>query len=482
MAKLSDRIAVRADAIDYAGLLGVLPNPDPILRAQGKSIEVYRDLRVDAHVGGCIRRRKSAVKSLEWGLNRDQAPSRVAKAVESILADIDLERLIGDCLEAVLYGYQPIEVVWGKVGSFIVPTAIEAKPPEWFVFDAENQLRFRTRANPLHGDLLPDRKFLLPRQDATYQNPYGFADLSMCFWPIVFKKGGVKFWLTFTEKFGMPFLVGKQPRGTTEAERDTLLDQLEAMVADAVAVIPDDSSVETLEVKGSVNADLYQRLVMYCRSEVSIALTGTNQSVEANTTHASASAGLDVADDLRDGDAEIVSATVNRLIRWVCEMNFSGVARPVWSLWDQETQDKLRAERDKSVSESGARFTNAYWVREYGYQEGDLDPAGATPITGSALPDKRGAGTVATAFAEASRVTSAAGDIADRLASAADAPMGELIASIGDLVAAAPDLPSLQTALLKAYGGLDTDRLVHLMAAAGALAELRGMADVVDGH
>lgn len=480
MAKLSDMVAVRAAALDYSGLLGVLPNPDPVLRAQGKSIEVYRDLRVDAHVGGCIRRRKSAVKAMEWGLGREQAPSRVAKAVESILTDINLECLIGDCLEAVLYGYQPIEIVWEKVGNLIVPTELVAKPPEWFAFDAENRLRFKTRANPIHGDLLPDRKFLLPRQDATYQNPYGFADLSMCFWPVVFKKGGVKFWMIFTEKFGMPFLIGKQPRGATETERDTLLDQLEAMVADAVAVIPDDSSVEPLEVIGHSNADAYERLVMYCRSEVSIALTGTNQTVEANSNKASASAGLQVADDLRDGDAEIVAAAVNQLIRWVCELNFPGGAKPVWGLWDQEKQDKLRAERDKMLYESGARFTKAYWVREYGYQEGDL--ASDAPISSPAptpVSPEPGVAVAASAFAESASQTPV-DDMATRLASAAVGPWGELIATIGNLVAAAPDLPTLQARLLDAYGGLDTRRLTEIMAAGFQLAELRGLSDARD--
>ena len=57
-------------------------------------------------------------------------------------------------------------------------------------------------------------------------------------------------------------------------------------------------------------------------------------------------------------------------------------------------------------------------------------------------------------------------------------PAGELIASIGDLVAAARDLPSLQKVLIDTYGSLDTDRLTEIMAAAFALAELKGMADV----
>ena len=74
--KLSDHIAQRGRSIDFTALGFNLPNPDPILRARGGRIELYRELRTDAHVGGCIRRRKSAVKSLEWGLDRDKARSR----------------------------------------------------------------------------------------------------------------------------------------------------------------------------------------------------------------------------------------------------------------------------------------------------------------------------------------------------------------------------------------------------------------------
>lgn len=470
MKNLTDHIAERSRSIDFTALGFYLPNPDPVLRARGGRIELYRELATDAHVGGCIRRRKSAVKALDWGLDRGRAPSRVAKAVESIIADLDMERLIGEAMNAVLYGYQPMETMWQKVGALVVPGDVVGKPPEWFHFDNDSQLRFKTRDNPTQGEELPARKFLLPRQDATYQNPYGFADLSMCFWPIVFKKGSVKFWLNFTEKFGSAFMIGKLPRTATDEERGQLLDSLEDLIQDGVAVIPDDGSIEPKELAGkSASADLYEHLVMYCRSEVSIASTGTNQTTEANSNKASASAGLEVADDLRDGDAEIVSAAINQLIRWTVEMNWSGADAPVFSFWDQAAQDMLQASRDKSNHDAGARFTNGYWRRAYGYQDGDLvetAPAVVAPVVG----------TPAVAFAEPLPVT----DLVNQLATTADSPMGELIASIGDLVAAARDLPSLQKALLAAYGHLDADRLVEIMAAAFALAELKGMAEVLD--
>lgn len=499
--KLSDHIALRSRSIDFAALGFYLPNPDPVLRARGGRIELYRELRTDAHVGGCVRRRKSAVKALEWGLDRDKARSRVAREIEAMFADLDLDRLIGEAMDAVLYGYQPMEILWQKRGSLVVPDQVIGKPPEWFHFDSENRLRFKTRENPSHGEEVPPMKFLLPRQDASYQNPYGFADLSMCFWPIVFKKGGVKFWLSFTEKFGSAFSVGKLPRSATPEERAQLLDSLEALIQDGVATIPDDGSVELVEMAGkSASADLYERLVMYCRSEVSIALTGTNQTTEANSNRASATAGLEVADDLRDGDAEIVSAALNQLIRWVVEINWGGAAAPVFEMWDQESRDKLQAERDKSLKDAGANLTRAYFIRSYNLQEGDIAeaPAPALPakpeespktafpagkdsaeVSDDEVDDDEEAAASPAEFADpVPAANPALAAIADKLDAAGLPEVDGLVGQLAALVQAAPDLNTLQDSLLAAFGDLDASRLVELMAGAFALAELRGLAAV----
>lgn len=476
---LTDPLATRERSIDFAALGQWLPNPDPVLKAQGKDIAVYREMQGDALVGACIRRRKAAVKALDWGLDRGQAPSRTAKAVQAMLDDLDLERIIGQVLDATLYGYQPMEIAWRSVGGLLVPVDVQAKPPEWFCFDAENRLRFKTRTDPLLGELLPERKFLLPRQDPTYQNPYGFADLSLCFWPLTFKKGGMRFWLAFAEKFGSAFSVGKLPRAAAPEERAELLDSLEALIQDGVATIPDDGSVELIEMAGkSASADLYESLVLHCRGEIAIALLGQNQTTEASANKASAGAGLEVTRDLRDGDAKLVAAAVNQLIRWVVELNWGG-AEPLWQLWDQEAQDKLQAQRDKSNYDSGARFTSAYFERAYGYQAGDLAAPAAAP---TAAPVALPAPLPAAAFAQAAFAQAAS--LGDPVQADTDALMAQgapawatLLGQIEALVQSASSTADLQQALLAAYGGLDAGELVKLMAAALALAELKGMDD-----
>ncbi|MBV5332826.1 DUF935 family protein, partial [bacterium] len=89
------------------------------------------------------------------------------------------------------------------------------------------------------------------------------------------------------------------------------------------------------------------QLVTHCSSEIAIALLGQNQTTQASANKASATAGLEVTKDLRDADARVIAASINQLIKWVCELNFGGVALPVFSFWDQKDQDELQAKRDK---------------------------------------------------------------------------------------------------------------------------------------
>ncbi len=362
--------------------------------------------------------------------------------------------------------------MWAKKGGLWVPGDVQAKPPEWFCFDANNALRFKTKTSPIVGELQPERKFLVPRQDPTYKNPYGFPDLAMCFWPMMFKKNGLKFWLSFIEKFGSAFSVGKLPRSATDAERQELLDSLEALIQNGVATIPDDGSVELVEMAGKgASADLYEKLVMHCRSDIAIALLGQNQTTESSANKASATAGLKVTDDLRDGDAQIIADSINEMIGWFCQVNFGDVQPPVFSFWDQEALDRLQADRDKSNHEAGANFTNAYFMRAYGYQEGDLKPEGTAPPAAAVVAPG------AAAFAEPGQAAAIdpTQQQTDALVQGTASTWTAMVDQLQGLVDKATNVAQLQKSIALAYGDLDSSELVKLMAAAMALAELKGM-------
>ena len=473
---LSEQIATRDRSMDMSFGF-ILPNPDPILKRQGKDIAVYRDMRSRASVGGPIRRRKAAVKALEWRVERGKASARVTRLANDVLATYDMDTLINEITNAVLFGYQPLELVWGPFNGAAAPLQVIGKPQEWFFFDNAAQLRFRSRQQPLQGEELEPRKFLLARQEASYDNPYGFADLSMCFWADTFMRGGLKFWVTFTEKYGTPWLVGKQPRGTPGSEVNNLLDKLEAMVQDAVAAIPDDSSIDILESgdKGA-SADLYERLLMYCRSEINIALLGQNQSTESNSNRASATAGLEVAKTIRDGDAALVMATMNQLLRWLTDLHDGEQApAPTFVLFEEEDVNTQQAVRDETLTKAGLKFTKEYWKRVYRLQDGDIEeaPAGPSmptaPATAAAVPVEFVEGS-APAVVSAGELSTAAAPI-----------VMAWVRDLRALVEAHSEPQALQDALLEAYSELPTDELTEVMALAFELAHLQGRDQVMQG-
>lgn len=479
---LAGQIATRLAAGDMTSFFGLLPNPDPVLKAMGKDIAVYRNLLADPLVMGARRRRAAAVLSMERGFDAEQSrrtPARVMKAVESAFSRLDLQRMVRDLIDGAFFGYRVAEVMWGPADGIVAPVDVIAKPSEWFGFHSEDsRLKFKPLGSATGQDV-PDRKFIVVGKMRSWENPHGEPDLAACFWPVTFKRGGLKFWVTFTEKYGMPWAVGKLPRSASETDMNDLADKLAAMVRDAVAVIPDDASVELITAQGSTNADLYEKLLMFCRSEISIALLGNNQSVELQANRASATAAQGVEASLRDDDAQMVAAGLNQLARWICEVNFPGTVPPVYRFWEQEEVDEVLAGRDEKLKRAGANFTNQYFEQTYGLKPGDLaEPA--TPPAGPGAIDPATGLPATTSFADPATDESppdqAALDAAiDQLpADAIQAAMKKLLGPALKAIDQASTPDEVRQALLDAWPDMDASEIEELMTRAYFVADLVG--------
>ncbi len=366
-----------------------LPNPDPVLKKMGKDITAYNDLLSDAFIKGCTSSRAAGVLSLNWAVDNGKAQSRAAAFAQDILQKLTMHRLMAEILRAPLFGYAVLEAVWNiGADNMLRPVSVQKKPNEWFAFDGYAKLLFKSKENPM-GELLPPRKFLLASHEASWENPYGDPVMGSIFWPGTFKKGGLKFWTYFVEKYGTPHAVGKTPRGTGPDEVNDLLYQLEAMVQDAVAVIPDDSSVEIKDFAASGGSnDTYERYLGYCKNEISIGVLGQNLTTEVSGkgSFAAAKTHMEVRGDIVDGDKKIVEQTIQQLINWTCELNFPGEPIPVFGLYAPEDVDMDLATRDKVLTECGVRFKPSYFEREYGLKPDDfdlVDPSAAAPVAPS---------------------------------------------------------------------------------------------------
>ncbi|MCK9372589.1 MAG: DUF935 domain-containing protein [Sulfuricurvum sp.] len=372
---LLNELAIHKNVSGFTSFLKILPDPDIVLRKQGKDISVYKELTSDSHLFSVMGSRRSGVRSQEWAIDRGSAKTRQSKIIEDLFkTKIKPFDLMGSILDAPFYGYAVMEVVWEHRDGLILPLKVVSKPKEWFAFDPSGELLLKSK-KALQGEAVPPYKFLVARNQASYENPYGEKILSRCFWPVVFKKGGIKFWVTFAEKYGMPFLIGKIPRGSAQKETDALADQLEVMVQDAIAVIPDDSSVEIKEASGKASsADVYEKMVTFFNSEISKAVLGQTLTTEMGKSgsYAASQTHQEVRSDLVTEDKHLVEDTINTLIGWIWEFNFSGTP-PTFTLYEEEDVDKVLAERDEILTKTGLKFTKSYYMKAYGFEEGDID-------------------------------------------------------------------------------------------------------------
>jgi phage gp29-like protein len=482
-------IATRSRSLDGFALGNMyLPNPDPVLKKQGKDITVYTDLITDDRVGGSMINRINATLALDWDIDRGKSTkSRKAKFIKEVLGTLPLTTIIEHLIRnGRAFGYGPAETLWHRRGDGLnAPHAVEFKPQRWFVFSQTNELRFLSRERLLEGEELPARRFLCPTNEASYENPYGLGLNSRCFWPVVFKRGGWRFRVRFAEKYGTVWPVGKLPRSATPDQVDDLLGILEAMINDGVAVIPDDGSVSFLESgsKGSTS-DMYHSIIADADSAIStvwLGHAGAGQSTSGEL------GGKDVASevrrDLRDADKTLVEQTMNRLIDWICEENWGTSAdAPRFCLWEEEDVDLDQAKRDTVLSaameKSGLKLSRTYYLKTYNLDEADIEDKQPAPQTPPNLGGGAAGGGGAFADAPVGEVfpdqTAMDTAMAALDSKAAHKFMLEPLKPVIDLINSGADLNAVQEKLLEGMPQMTTDQLEEMLTRAFFVADVWG--------
>lgn len=444
-----------------------IENPDPVLRKTGYSIIVFDEIRRDAQVSSCITGRLAGVQKLKWKLEQNNASTRSVETITNILNSVKMHNFLRELLDAVFYGYSIQEIVWSPVDGFIKPVKIEQKPHEWFGFDSNNVL---VRLERGFDNWIPAEKykFLLSRNNASYKNPYGEGLLSMCFWPVTFKKGGIQFWAVFLEKFGMPHVYAKLPSSATSEQRSDLLMTLHRMIRDAVAVIPDNSTVDFMESKITGSSDLYERHAKYHDGEISKIILGHSAAADSTPGRLGGDdVSMTVREDLVDSDALLICETVNELISWIHTLNPSlGKETPKFVLYQKEGVDKTLAERDQIIVNTGVKFTKDYYKRAYGFSDSDVIIE-EKPLT---LPQAE--------FSEPDQVKSAESAIRALAAAFSDTEMQErmetILKPIFELRNKAASFEEFRSGLVELYPEMDSSGIENILEGTGLLSAVWG--------
>jgi len=484
----TDEIATASKDIDiFAGWLNRLENPDPTLRteAAGRGLKLYDEVDRDPHAGAVLQSRYLAVVSRPWEvLPADDAPGRgrparttkaqaVADFVRAVLDNTNFNQARQELLQAILYGFYVAEVMWEIRDGDVVPGRIRCKHPNRFSFTIDRKLRLLTPENMVEGEPVPDRKFIRFTYGSS-DNPYGKGLGQKLWWPVWFKKNGIKFWLIFLEKFGMPTTVGKYPPGTPPEQQKSLMDALEAIHNETGIKIPNTMAIDLLEAARSGNVS-YESLCEYMDKQISKTVLGQTASTEGTPGKlGNEESQAATKQDILEADAGLLDECLNNsLVRWIVDYNFPGVtAYPRLRTRISAEQDlKELADRDRIlVKEIGLPVPKRYFYETYGVPE----PAESDPV----LTPVRAPG--AQNFAEDRFSRDAAGRIIQDTEKDAQGAVSALVEPILGMIEASDSVEDVAEKIYALYPRLDGGRFEQVLTRAMLAAGLAGYAAAED--
>jgi phage gp29-like protein len=377
-------------------------------------------------------------------------------------------------LDATMKGFSVGEILWVRDGARIVPSAVKPRDQRRFLFDEQGDLRLKTLSSLMPGEELPSRKFIVHRFESKDDNPYGLGMGTRLFWPVWFKRQNIKFWLTFADRCGSPTVVGTYPAGTSLPDQAKLKAACMAISHEAGVTLPEGLAIKYLEaqIHGSINT--YERLCDYMDGEISKAVLG-----ETGTTDQQGSGGSRARDEVGDkirleitkADADMLCQTLNStLITWTTEFNFPGLVPPqVWRIFGDDEDLKDRADRDKTLKETGVRFTKQYFIKAYSFEEDDIEvvdspaPVPAPGMTGPAFAE-------GAALADPVMLEQAG----DAIARGYQALLGRRVEDLLALLEETRDLETFRARLADLLAAPPSPAMVESLARAGFAARLQG--------
>jgi len=235
-------------------------NPDD-LQNKKNGLNVYDKMLNDEAVKSNLKIRKETVLSGDNKVvPRDGTPQAKEQSdfIEWVFTD-GLEGSFTDNQEEIIsayeYGFSLTEKVFElrntPWGLKYVLKSLKTRPPHSIDFYTDgkgNITKIMQKTN--FGQIeLPQDKFIIYIHNPKFSNFYGNSDLREAYRAWWSKDIMYKFRNIYGERFTIPTLHGKYPKGTKKADKDDLLDMLDRLQAKTSFITPEDVEIAILEVK-----------------------------------------------------------------------------------------------------------------------------------------------------------------------------------------------------------------------------------------
>lgn len=358
---------------------GLLMSGDSVLLKQlGGDVELYREVLRDDQVKSTVTQRFDAVVARSFEVEpggESEIDKKAADFVRAQLQAVGFDRVTRGMLWGVFFGYAVAEVLYQWVDhegqKLLGWKAIKVRKRQRFGFGMDNDLRMLTRDNMTEGKPCDPRYFWHYCTGADNDDePYGVGLAHWLYWPVLFKRNGIKFWMVFLDKFGAPTPVGSYPQGSSQPDKDALLNALASVHTDAAVIIPDTMKASLLEAARSGTSD-YATMCRYMDAAIAKVVLGQTLTTEVGSTGGNRALGevhMTTRDEIAKSDSDVLCESLNRgPVRILVEANFAGAKPPrVYRNIDPPKDLKSVAETDEAIGRMGWERTDESFAETYG--------------------------------------------------------------------------------------------------------------------
>jgi len=173
--------------------------------------------------------------------------------------------------------------------------------------------------------------------------------------------------MKFVERFAQPSMLGKFPNGTSDDNRNNLLEAIQILASETGAIIPDDLVIDTIEASRNGTAD-YSKVIDVMDKAISKIVVGQTMTTDDGSSRSQAQVHYDVRQDIIDADANLICESfTDGPLTWLTQFNFPNAATPILkrkTTPDEDLNDKV--ERDNKIFSLGYRPTPQYIEENYG--------------------------------------------------------------------------------------------------------------------
>lgn len=271
----------------------------------------------DLHYLGVLGTRKRQVAQI--GVTVEPASDgaddlRDAELVRRFFERESIDDELVDVLDALGKGYSVTEIDWDTSERQWMPRRLVPRLPQWFDFDPDTGQELRLRTEDGWEPLAP-YKYVTHVARVKSGIPIRGGLARAAAWSWLFRSYTLRDWMRFVEAYGHPLRLGKFPPGANPDDKAVLYRAVRNVAADAAAIIPEGMDIDFIAdttVRG--RAEIFERLIAYLDSRVSIAVLGQTLTTEQGDRGSQALGNVHnlVRGDIERSDARQLAAVLRR--------------------------------------------------------------------------------------------------------------------------------------------------------------------------